>query len=244
MDVSWLHDIVPSKIKYDLNCCCQLMCDDWGIPNTKLTYCQCTSAALLCCKKHTIIWLYMTDNDTWMMNLNSPIYSTLLPNKFLIWGLLLCIWDFGRSRNQNRSGGSVYTGSLIPHLPVSSRVLGCEENLYFECWNSWPHHWFSQSGESRSHSWPITQCPITWTWESTPKQCSVMAIVKNKSPTFKTVLRGLNGCICIYKCAIRTHFEWVLLCWSSLCQLNLEPTQPDGLVGCKVPTDLVKISVK
>ena len=27
-------------------------------------------------------------------------------------------------------------------------------------------------------------------------------------------------------------------------ELNLEPTRPNGLVGCKVPTDLVKISVK
>ena len=27
-------------------------------------------------------------------------------------------------------------------------------------------------------------------------------------------------------------------------QLHLEPTRPNGLVGCKVPTDLVKISVK
>ena len=26
----------------------------------------------------------MTDENTWMMNLNSPIYSTLLQNKFLI----------------------------------------------------------------------------------------------------------------------------------------------------------------
>ena len=32
--------------------------------------------------------------------------------------------------------------------------------------------------------------------------------------------------------------------WSSLGQLNLKPTRPNGLVGCKVPTDLVKISVK
>ena len=115
MDVSWLHDIVPSKIKSNLNCCCQLTCDDWGIPNTKLKYCQCTAAALLCCK-NTVIHLYMTDNDTWMMNLNSPIYSTLLPYKFLIWGLLLCIWDFGHSRDQNGSGGSVYTGSLRYHV--------------------------------------------------------------------------------------------------------------------------------
>ena len=32
--------------------------------------------------------------------------------------------------------------------------------------------------------------------------------------------------------------------WSSFGQLNLEPTRPNGLVGCKAPTDLVKISVK
>ena len=112
MDVSWLHDIAPSKIKSNLNCCCQLTCDDWGIPNTKLKCCQCTSAGLLCCK-NTQLFNYMTDNGTWIMNLNSPIYSTLLPSKFLIWGLLLCIWDFGRSRDQNGSGGSVYTGSLM-----------------------------------------------------------------------------------------------------------------------------------
>ena len=43
---------------------------------------------------------------------------------------------------------------------------------------------------------------------------------------------------------VKTHFEWLLWHWSSLGQLNLEPTRPNGLVGCKVPTDLVKISVK
>ena len=42
----------------------------------------------------------------------------------------------------------------------------------------------------------------------------------------------------------KTHFEWLLWHWSSLGQLNLEPTRPNGLVGCKVPIDLVKISVK
>ena len=30
----------------------------------------------------------------------------------------------------------------------------------------------------------------------------------------------------------------------TLRQLNLEPTRPNGLMGCKVPTDLMKISVK
>ena len=42
----------------------------------------------------------------------------------------------------------------------------------------------------------------------------------------------------------KTHFQWLLWHWSSLGQLNLEPTRPNGLVGYKVPTDLVKISVK
>ena len=48
------------------------------------------------------------------------------------------------------------------------------------------------------------------------------------------------------KCGIKTktHFEWLLWHWSSLGQLNLEPTRSNGLVGCKVPTDLVEISVK
>ena len=31
---------------------------------------------------------------------------------------------------------------------------------------------------------------------------------------------------------------------ASLVQLNLEPSGPNGLVGCKVPTDLLKIIVK
>ena len=49
-----------------------------------------------------------------------------------------------------------------------------------------------------------------------------------------------------FKCGIKTktHFEWVLWHWSSLCQLNLEPTRPNGLVGCNVSTDLVNISVR
>ena len=37
---------------------------------------------------------------------------------------------------------------------------------------------------------------------------------------------------------------WVPWQWSSLCQLNLESTRAYGLVGCKVPTDNVKISIK
>ena len=31
----------------------------------------------------------------------------------------------------------------------------------------------------------------------------------------------------------KKHFEWLLWHWYSLGQLNLEPTRPNGLVGCK-----------
>ena len=94
-----------------------------------------------------------------------------------------------------------------------------------------------------SRSWPITQCAIARTWESAPKQWAVMAIVEDRSLPFETILRRL--CL-LFKCGIKTkkHFDWLLWHWSSLGQLNLEPTLPNGLVGCKVPTDLVKISVK
>ena len=50
------------------------------------------------------------------MNLNSSIYSTLLQNKFLIWGLFLCIWDFGRSRDQTGSGSSGIHGEFESEL--------------------------------------------------------------------------------------------------------------------------------
>ena len=56
----------------------------------------------------------------------------------------------------------------------------------------------------------------------------------------------INWLYLLFKCGLKTktHFEWLLWHWSSLGQLNLEPTRPNGLVGCKVPTDLVKISVQ
>ena len=63
---------------------------------------------------------------------------------------------------------------------------------------------------------------------------------------FRESFETINWLYLIFKCGIKTktHFEWLLWHWSSLGQLNLEPTRPNGLVGCKVPTDLVKISVK
>ena len=63
---------------------------------------------------------------------------------------------------------------------------------------------------------------------------------------YRDSFETINWLYLLFKCGIKTktHFEWLLWHWSSLGQLNLEPTRPNGLVGCKVPTDLVKISVK
>ena len=63
---------------------------------------------------------------------------------------------------------------------------------------------------------------------------------------FRDSFKTINWLYLLFKCGIKTktHFEWLLWHWSSLGQLNFEPTRPNGLVGCKVPTDLVKISVK
>ena len=63
---------------------------------------------------------------------------------------------------------------------------------------------------------------------------------------FRDSFETINWLYLLFKCGIKTktHFEWLLWHWSSLGQLNLEPTRPNGLMGCKVPTDLVKISVK
>ena len=109
MDVSWLHDIVPSKIKSHLNCCCQLTCDDWGIPNTKLNYCQCTSAALLCCKNTQLfncIWQIMTHEWwIWIVLFIPRCYQT----SFSSGGCFCAFESFGRSRDQNGSGGNVCT---------------------------------------------------------------------------------------------------------------------------------------
>ena len=63
---------------------------------------------------------------------------------------------------------------------------------------------------------------------------------------FRDSFETINWLYLISKCGLKTktHFEWLLWHWSSLGQLKLEPTRPNALVGCKVPTDLMKISVK
>ena len=73
-----------------------------------------------------------------------------------------------------------------------------------------------------------------------------MAYRRGQIADFRDSFETINWLYLLFKCGIKTktHFEWLLWHWSSLGQLNLEPTRPNGLVGCKVPTDLVKLSVK
>ena len=47
------------------------------------------------------------------MNLSSPIDYTLLQNKFLNLVVVLWFWGFGRSRDQNESGGSGIGGEFV-----------------------------------------------------------------------------------------------------------------------------------
>ena len=113
----------PNKIKSNLNCRCQLMCDDWGIPNAKLKFCQCTSTALLCCKNTQLwncIW-HMIIHEWWIwMGLLIPrCYKT----SFSSWWLFLCIWDFGHSRDQTGSGSSGIHGELAMSLEAQLSSL-------------------------------------------------------------------------------------------------------------------------
>ena len=106
-------------------------------------------------------------------------------------------------------------------------------------------HQFSQSGQSRSRSWSITQCHTTDLRERT-KTMSSHGDRRGQITDFRDSFERINWLYLLFNCGMKTktHFEWLLWHWSSLSQLNLEPTRPSGLVGCKVPTDLVKISVK
>ena len=70
--VQWMSadciTLSPAKLNLIWTAAVKLTCDDWGIPNTKLKYCQCTSAALLCCKNTQLfncIWQVMT-HEWWI----------------------------------------------------------------------------------------------------------------------------------------------------------------------------------
>ena len=143
MDVSWLHDIVPSKIKSNLKCRCQLACDDWGIPNTKLKFCQCTSAVLLCCKNTQLvscIWQIITHVWwLWIVLLIPHCCNT----SFSSWWLFLCIWDFGRSHNQMGSGSSGIHREFALYVQTTSshtKLFDPHKNMWHWKWSKGPDH--------------------------------------------------------------------------------------------------------
>ena len=113
MDVSWLHDTVPSKIKSNLNCRCQLTCDDWGIPNPKLKYYQCKSAALLCCKNKQLfncIWQIITHEWwIWIVLLIPRCYQTSFWS-----GGWFCAFEILVALATKTDLGAVFTQGVCP----------------------------------------------------------------------------------------------------------------------------------
>ena len=106
-------------------------------------------------------------------------------------------------------------------------------------------HQFSQSGQSRSLLNNHAVSNRADLRERT-KTVSRHGERRGQIADFRDSFERINWLYSHFKCGIKTktHIEWLLWHWSSLGQLNFEPTRPNGLVGCKVPTDLVKISVK
>ena len=62
--------------------------------------------------------------------------------------------------------------------------------------------------------------------QSAPKQCTVMAIVEDRLPTFETVLIELSGCICKTKTHLNGFFDtdcysvFLIASWVAKCQLT------------------------
>ena len=120
---------------------------------------------------------------------------------------------------------------------MSSRVLGCEGNLYFERWTprTHPPMWEIKAKMVKlltNHA--LSSCvdlrERTKTMRSHGARRGQIAVFRDSFERIKRLYL-----LAFFKCGIktRTHFEWVLWHWSSLCQLNLE-----------VPTDIEKICVK
>ena len=72
---------------------------------------------------------------------------------------------------------------------------------------------------------------------SAPKQWAAMAIFEDKSLTFQAIFGGLSHSICLITSVGEKlkNLEWFFfICTNLHCQLHLEPTQPNSLVGCKM----------
>ena len=73
MDNYWPHDIVPSKIKFNLNCRCQLTCDHWRNPKHKA---EVFPVHNHCTTLQPTLWQFFTirtsTNEIWCLDFNRP----------------------------------------------------------------------------------------------------------------------------------------------------------------------------
>ena len=77
------------------------------------------------------------------------------------------LWSVGCP---NQGCESTHRLHLLRHTcPRVPGFQGVRKICILNAGNHGHTHQFSKSGESRSRSWPIMQCPIAQTWESTPK---------------------------------------------------------------------------
>ena len=74
-------------------------------------------------------------------------------------------------------------------------------------------HQLSQSGQSRSRPWPITQCPIARTWESSPNNAQSCRFSRTDRRLSRQFWDDQVTIFDSSKCGIKTktHFEWLLL---------------------------------
>ena len=103
--------------------------------------------------------------------------------------------------------------SITPHLLVSSRVLGCEENLYLERWNSWRHPPIQ----------PIKSMYVTLLTNQAlsnhvdlreyTKTMGLPSDRRGQIADFRDSFERINSLYLLFKCGIKktkTHFEWLI----------------------------------
>ena len=125
---------------------------------------------------------------------------------------------------------SLYWYKCYPTLTRELQGYRCEENLYFKRWNSWTH----------PPIWPIRSKYVTFICVDLRKCTKTIRShgdSQGQIADFQDNFERIKWLYLHFKCGIstRSHFEWVVWHWSSLCQLNLEPTRRHGLQSTNWP---------
>ena len=117
MDVSWLHVIGPGKLNLILAAAVnsrvmtgESQTESWSFASRHPLH--------YFVEKHTVISLYVIDNNTWMINFDSPIYPTLL-QKVSHLGGCFCTFEIlvhytGKSLKPPTAVRRLSSGSLTP----------------------------------------------------------------------------------------------------------------------------------